>query len=293
MTLNAPGLTAPASPATDAVPTRTPRLPLPLPAIIAAIVLAILVLAALFPALFTSADPLATATASSQLAPSLEHPFGTDKLGRDVFARVVYGASLSLSFGFTATAVALVAGIVIGLASGLAHRTVDNVIQRALEIMLAFPELLVALVVIALLGPGTTNLIIAITVAAIPVYARIVRITTLQVRHSAFVEASVALGQRRPAIIGRHILPNVMGPLLVLATIGIGTSIIAGSSLSFLGLGPVSPTPEWGLMLSDGRNLLGSAWWVAVFPGLAITVTVISTTVLGRALQRRFEGTIA
>ncbi|HQX36119.1 MAG TPA: ABC transporter permease subunit, partial [Microbacteriaceae bacterium] len=148
-------------------------------------------------------------------------------------------------------------------------------------------------VVIALLGPGTTNLIIAITIAAIPVYARIVRITTLQVRGSAFVEASLALGQRRPAIIARHILPNVIGPLLVLATIGIGTSIIAGSSLSFLGLGPVSPTPEWGLMLSDGRNLLGSAWWVAVFPGLAITVTVISTTVLGRALQRRFEGTSA
>jgi peptide/nickel transport system permease protein len=264
-----------------------------LPAIIAAVMLAVLILAAFFPTLFTSADPLATATANSQLAPSLEHPFGTDKLGRDVYARVVYGAALSLSFGFTATVVALVAGIVIGLASGLAHRSVDNVIQRALEIMLAFPELLVALVVIALLGPGTTNLIIAITIAAIPVYARIVRITTLQVRGSAFVEASLALGQRRPAIIARHILPNVIGPLLVLATIGIGTSIIAGSSLSFLGLGPVSPTPEWGLMLSDGRNLLGSAWWVAVFPGLAITVTVISTTVLGRALQRRFEGTSA
>lgn len=293
MTANAPGLTPLTAPVADAKVTRTARGFLPVPAIIAAIVLAVLVLAALFPALFTSADPLATATASSQLAPSLEHPFGTDKLGRDVFARVIYGASLSLSFGFTATAIALVAGIVVGLASGLAHRAVDNVIQRALEIMLAFPELLVALVVIALLGPGTTNLIIAITVAAIPVYSRIVRITTLQVRHSAFVEASVALGQRRAAIIGRHILPNVIGPLLVLATIGIGTSIIAGSSLSFLGLGPVSPTPEWGLMLSDGRNLLGSAWWVAVFPGLAITVTVISTTVLGRALQRRFEGTNA
>ena len=138
-----------------------------------------------------------------------------------------------------------------------------------------------------------TNISSAITIAAIPVYARIVRITTLQVRGSAFVEASLALGQRRPAIIARHILPNVIGPLLVLATIGIGTSIIAGSSLSFLGLGPVSPTPEWVLMLSGGRNLLGSAWWVAVFPGLAITVTVISTTVLGRALQRRFEGTSA
>lgn len=292
MTLNAPNLQTPASPA-DAGATRArPRL-LPVPAMIAAVVLAVLVVAAFFPGLFTSADPLATATNLSQLPPSAEHPFGTDKLGRDVYTRVVYGASLSLSFGFTATVVALIAGIMVGLASGLSHRSVDNVVQRALEIMLAFPELLVALVVIALLGPGTTNVIIAITVAAIPVYARIVRITTLQVRGSAFVEASLALGQRRGAIIIRHILPNVIGPLLVLATIGIGTSIIAGSGLSFLGLGPVSPTPEWGLMLSDGRNLLGSAWWVAVFPGLAITVTVISTTVLGRALQRRFEGTSA
>lgn len=286
MTLSRPDLTEAATP----TPRGTRRRP-PVPATIAALVLLVLVLAAFFPALFTSADPLATATADSQLAPSFAHPFGTDKLGRDVFARVVYGASLSLSFGFTATVVALLFGIAIGLTSGLAPRALDNVIQRTLEIALAFPELLVALVVIALLGPGTTNLIIAITVAAIPVYSRVVRITTLQVRQSAFVEASVALGQRRPAIIVRHVLPNVIGPLLVLATIGIGTSIIAGSSLSFLGLGPVSPTPEWGLMLSDGRNLLGSAWWIAVFPGLAITVTVISTTVLGRSLQRRFEGT--
>ncbi|MCU1412297.1 MAG: peptide transporter permease [Rhodoglobus sp.] len=257
---------------------------------VAGVVLGVLVLAAVLPWIFTGADPLATATSDSQLPPSLEHLFGTDKLGRDVFSRVVHGAGLSLSFGFTATLAALILGILIGVASGLAPRPVDNVIMRALEIALAFPELLVALVVIALLGPGTTNVIVAITVAAVPVYARVVRITTIQVRQSAFIEASVALGQHRVAIVLKHLLPNVIGPLLVLATIGIGTSIIAGSGLSFLGLGPVSPTPEWGLMLSDGRNSLGTAWWIAVFPGLAITVTVISTTVLGRYLQGRFEG---
>lgn len=262
----------------------------PAGAVIAGVMLFVLVVAALFPWLFTGADPLATATADSQLPPSSDHLFGTDKLGRDVFSRVVHGASLSLSFGFTATVVALLFGIVIGVGSGLAPRVIDNVIMRALEIALAFPELLVALVVIALLGPGTANLVIAITVAAVPVYARVVRITTIQVKRSAFIEASVALGQSRVSIIARHILPNVIGPLLVLATIGIGTAIIAGSGLSFLGLGPVSPTPEWGLLLSDGRNSLGSAWWIAVFPGLAITVTVISTTVLGRYLQGRFEG---
>jgi peptide/nickel transport system permease protein len=262
----------------------------PIAAIAASVVLAIIVLAALFPWIFTSIDPLATATADSRQPPSPAHPFGTDTLGRDMFSRVVHGAGLSLSFGVTATAVAVAIGVLIGLTSGLAPRWVDNVIMRALEIALAFPELLVALVVIALLGSGTGNVIIAITIAAVPVYARIVRVSTLQVKNSAFVEAATALGQPRSLVILRHVLPNVLGPLLVLATVGIGTAIISGAGLSFLGLGPVSPTPEWGLLLSDGRGSLANAWWIAVFPGLAITVTVIATTVFGRFLQRRFEG---
>ncbi len=263
---------------------------LPIAPTLAAVFFVLLILAALAPSLFSGIDPLATDTSASMLGPSTEHLFGTDKLGRDVFSRVVHGAGLSVSLGFTATGVAVLIATVIGVASGLAPRAVDNVVMRALEIVLAFPELLVALVVIALLGPGTTNIIIAVTVAAVPVYARIVRITTRQVRQSPFVEAATALGQPRAQIIARHLLPNVIGPLLVLATIGIGTAIIAGSGLSFLGLGPASPTPEWGLMLADGRSSLGSAWWVAVFPGLAITATVITTTVLGRHLQARFEG---
>lgn len=270
--------------------TRATRRRVPVAAIAAGIVLLILLIAALFPWLFTSIDPLATATSESRQPPSPAHPFGTDKLGRDMFSRVVYGARLSLSFGVTATLVAVLAGIVIGLLAGLAPRWIDNVIMRALEIALAFPELLVALVVIALLGPGTINVIIAITIAAVPVYARIVRVTTLQVKSSPYVEAATALGQRRSLVILRHVLPNVLGPLLVLATVGVGTAIISGAGLSFLGLGPVSPTPEWGLLLSDGRSSLGTAWWIAVFPGLAITATVIATTVFGRFLQRRFEG---
>lgn len=268
----------------------TTRRRIPIAAIVAGAVLLVLLITALFPGLLTSTDPLATATSESRQPPSLAHPFGTDTLGRDMFSRVVYGARLSLSFGITATLVAVLAGIVIGLLAGLAPRWVDNIVMRVLEIALAFPELLVALVVIALLGPGTVNVIIAITIAAVPVYARIVRVTTLQVKGSSFVEAATALGQRRALVILRHVLPNVLGPLLVLATVGIGTAIISGAGLSFLGLGPVSPTPEWGLLLSDGRSSLGTAWWIAVFPGIAITVTVIATTVFGRFLQRRFEG---
>jgi len=265
---------------------RTP----PVAAIIAGVVLLLLIAAAVLPGLFTSIDPLATDTRDASLPPGPGHPFGTDKLGRDVYARVVHGASISLSFGFAATVIAVVLGTIVGIASGLAPRWVDNVIQRALEILLALPELLIALVVVAILGAGTVNLVIAITIAAVPAYARIVRAGTLQVRQAAFVEAAVALGQRRAAIVARHVLPNVIGPLLVLATIGIGTAIIAGSGLSFLGLGPAAPSPEWGLMLSEGRGSLATAWWVAVFPGLAITATVISTTVVGRWLQGRFEG---
>jgi len=258
--------------------------------IVAGVVLVVIVLAALFPDLLATHEPNATALPEAKLGPGAEHFFGTDQLGRDVYSRIVYGSRISLMFGFVATAIAIALGALVGLVSGLAPRFVDNVIMRFLEIMLAFPELLVALVVVALLGPGTANVIIAVTVAALPTYARIVRISTIQVRQSQFVEAATALGQRRSAIVLRHVLPNVVGPLLVLATIGVGTAIIAGSSLSFLGLGPVPPSPEWGLSLSTGRDLLGSAWWVAVFPGLAITATVISTTVIGRKLQRRFEG---
>jgi len=258
--------------------------------IVAGVVLGVIILAALFPGLLATHDPNATNLPDAMASPGADHFFGTDKLGRDVFSRVVYGARISLSFGFVATVVAVTIGALVGLLAGLAPRFVDHVIMRFLEIMLAFPELLVALVVVALLGPGTTNVVIAVTIAAVPTYARIVRISTIQIRSSLFVEAATALGQRRPTIVVRHVLPNVIGPLLVLATIGVGTAIIAGSGLSFLGLGPVAPSPEWGLELSAGRDLLGTAWWVAVFPGLAITATVISTTIIGRKLQRRFEG---
>jgi peptide/nickel transport system permease protein len=255
----------------------------------AAVFLLLLILCALFPGLFARFDPLETDLASSMLAPSTEHWFGTDKLGRDIFTRVVHGARISLTLGVAVTCIAVASSTIIGVGSALAPKAVDSVIMRGLEIVLAFPELLIALVIVAFLGPGTNNVILAVTISSIPLYTRIVRITTIQVNKSAFVEASLALGQPRIKTIIRHIIPNSIGPMLVLATIGIGTAIMAGSALSFLGLGPAAPTPEWGLMLSEGRNSLGTAWWVAVFPGLAITATVISTTVLGHWVQAKFE----
>jgi peptide/nickel transport system permease protein len=160
--------------------------------------------------------------------------------------------------------------------------------MRLADILLSLPQLMLALLVITVLGPGTVNTMLAIAIAFVPGYARIVRAEALVVRRSGYVEAAVGLGLRRSVLIVRHILPNALGPLLVLATVGFGTAIISASGLSFLGLGPQPPSPEWGAMLSDGRDYLSTAWWLGVFPGLAITLTVIAVNLVGRRAQARF-----
>jgi peptide/nickel transport system permease protein len=155
---------------------------------------------------------------------------------------------------------------------------------------MAFPEFLLALVVIAIIGTGEVSIVIAVAAAAAPVYARVARVQTMVVARTGYVRAARSLGVYPGAIIVRHILPNTLGPLLVMATIGVGTAIVSAAGLSFLGLGPQPPTPEWGIILSEGRNFLGTAWWIAVFPGLAITATVIATSTVGRFLRYRSEG---
>src|SRR5690606_27046565 len=210
--------------------------------------------------------------------------------GRDVLARVLWGARHSLIVGFGATLVAVVAGLIIGVASGLAPRWLDGIIARAIEVLMAFPEFLVALVVIAITGPGETGIIVAVASAALPAYARVARVETLVVRRAGFVRSARALGVPAFATVVRHIVPNMIGPLIVMATIGVGTAIVSAAGLSFLGLGPVPPTPEWGVILSEGRNFLGTAWWIAVFPGLTITLTVIATNTVGRWMRTRTAG---
>ncbi|GAA3644252.1 ABC transporter permease [Nonomuraea antimicrobica] len=257
---------------------------------LAGAVLVALVLAALAPHLFTGQDPLAVDSGGTLRPPSAEHLLGTDENGRDVLARIVYGTRTSLLLGFGAIAVALVFGGLLGLAAGLGNRVVENVIMRLSDVGLAFPELLLALVVITVAGGGTANAMLAIGVANIPSYARLVRAQTLAVRRSSYVEAAYALGLTAPRVILRHVLPNAVKPVLVLATIGVGTALVAGSALSFLGLGTPPPEPEWGSMLSTARNFISRAWWYGLFPGAAITLTVISVTVVGRALRLRSEG---
>lgn len=252
--------------------------------------LVVVALVALFPGLFATHDPLQTDVRAALLPPSAEHLFGTDQSGRDVYSRVIYGAGPSVGIGLLATSLALIVGLVLGALAGVAPRVIDTIAMRITDIVLAFPEFLIALIVVALLGPGHLNVAIAVTIAAVPVYIRLARTNTRTLRLAEHVEAARILGVGPVRAFVRHVAPGVLGSLSVLATIGIGSSILAAAGLSFLGLGPTEPTAEWGLMLSGGRNVIGSAWWVAVFPGLAISLTVIAATVVGRTLRARADG---
>ncbi|MFD5190769.1 ABC transporter permease [Streptomyces sp. NPDC058357] len=254
---------------------------------VAVAVLVLLGVAVVFPGLLAPHPPNDTDVVSAFRPPGGGHPFGTDELGRDVLSRVVYGARPSLAIGLGATALGVLAGLAVGLLAATGPRVVDRALMRGLDVLLAFPELLLALLVVTVVGSGTANVLVAIGIAAVPTYARLVRGQALPVIGSPYAEAAVVLGVRRPVIVLRHVLPNVTGPLLVLATIGTGTAVISGSALSFLGLGTPPPAAEWGSMLSDGREFLATAWWTATFPGLAIVAVVLSVTVLGRSLRSR------
>jgi peptide/nickel transport system permease protein len=235
-------------------------------------------------------DPLAADPLHVLEAPSGQHWFGTDQLGRDVFDRVVHGARHSLTIGVTATTIAVTAGVLLGLIAGLAHKLADEVLSRSFDALSAFPLLLLALLFIAIAGTGTVSLVVAIGIATMPHYARVIRSQTFVVRRAGYVTQAVAFGGSRARLVVRHVLPNVLGPIPILAMIGLGEAVLAAAGLSFLGMGPQPPSPEWGAMLSDGRGYLSIAWWASVLPGLAVTLTVISLTVVGRHLQRRFEG---
>ncbi|WP_219508516.1 ABC transporter permease [Nonomuraea ceibae] len=252
--------------------------------------LVLLAAAVAVPGLFTAVDPLAADPAAALAPPGGAHWLGSDHLGRDVLARVVYGARHSISIGVAATGLAVTAGVLLGLAAGLSPRWLDEALARSFDTLSTLPELLLALLVVAIAGPGTGSVIFAIAVAQVPTYARVVRAQTFVVRRSGYVEQAVTFGRSRAAIVAGHVLPNVLGAIPVLATIGLGTAVIATSGLSFLGMGPQPPAAEWGSMLSEARNYLRVAWWQALFPGAAITLTVICLTVTGRRMQRRFEG---
>jgi peptide/nickel transport system permease protein len=261
------------------------------PAVWASALFLLLVLAwAIVPSAFTSGSPFDTDIDAALQGPSAQHWFGTDASGRDIYTRVVFGARSSLLIGSGATALALVAAIGFGLAAGLGGRFTDGAISRFLEVLLAIPGLLIALVVIAMSGPGVATEIIAVAVGSAAGYAWMVRGQVIAVKDSGYVDAAIALGHPPLRIVGRHVFPNAMRPLVALATLGVGQSIVWASSLSFLGLGVAPPAPEWGAMLDAGRDFVSTAWWLELFPGLAIVGCTLAVTVFGRYLQQRLEG---
>lgn len=256
---------------------------------LAAVYLILNVVAVFAPEWLTHYDPLAADPVSAQLGSSAEHWLGTDQLGRDIFARVVYGARYSLSISAAAIAVATFAGTLFGLIAGLARGWLDEAITRFLDVVSAFPDLLLALMLISFTGPGAVNLLFALGVASVPRFARVVRAQTFVVAESGYVEQARTFGLAPWVLVWRHVLPHAIAQVPVLATIGLGTAIIGTSGLSFLGMGPQPPTAEWGLMLAEGRNYLYNAWWIAVWPGVAITLAVVAVNTLGGYWQARFE----
>ena len=249
------------------------------------ILLSLLVLVALVAPLITQFDPVALSPRDRLQPPSATHFFGTDAFGRDVFTRVVYGGRISLQIGFIAVAIASFLGVTFGLLAGYYGGLLDNLIMRLTDVMLAFPGILLALAIVAILGPNLINAMIAVGISAAPTYARVVRGAVLQTKEQAYIEAIIQGGARTWRILLLHILPNILAPIVVIATLGVANAIIAGAALSFLGLGAEPPTPEWGLMLSDGRSYLRHAWWITTFPGLAIMITVLSINLVGDGLR--------
>jgi peptide/nickel transport system permease protein len=234
-------------------------------------------------------DPIAQDLYNRLSPPSFDHPFGTDDFGRDILSRVIYGTRISLRIGLTAVFIALVSGTAIGLTAGYYGGNLDQVLMRLMDLMLAFPSILLAIGIVAVLGPGLENAMIAIGVVAIPQYARLMRASTLSVREADYVQALRALGATDLRILWTAVLPNCLAPLIVQATLSLATAELDAAGLSFLGLGAQPPTPEWGAMLSGGRELILSAPWVLTYPGLAIFVTVLAFNLLGDGLRDAFD----
>jgi peptide/nickel transport system permease protein len=257
--------------------------------IVALALIAVFAMCALFAPLLAAYDPLVQDLASRLRPPSPEHWLGTDSLGRDIASRILYGARISLVIGVVVVASAGVFGTVVGLVAGYAGGLVDEALMRLTEVFLAFPALILAMAIAGALGPSLTNAIIAIAAVTWAVYARLTRGQILSLRQREFVEAARAIGASRVRIVWRHLLPNVLAPLMIQASFDLGSSIIAAAGLSFIGFGAQPPTPEWGVMISEGRNYISTQPWLSLFPGLAILLAVGSFNLLGDGLRDAFD----
>jgi peptide/nickel transport system permease protein len=254
-------------------------------AVVGLVILGSLALMALGAPWLSPRDPIKTAARDALRPPGPRFVLGSDQFGRDVASRVLHGARVSLTVGLISVSIAVALGAPLGLVSGYYGGRLDGLIMRVMDVLLAFPGILLALAIVSVLTPGLTNVMIAVGLSAVPTYARLVRASVLSARENLYVEAARALGGRDLGILARYILPNVVAPLIVTATLGLGTAILSAAALGFLGLGSQPPQPEWGRMLSEGRDYLREAWWISTFPGLGIMLTVLAMNLLGDGLR--------
>ena len=245
----------------------------------------LLAVVALFGRQIAPYDPVAMDFGARFAAPSWQHPFGTDEFGRDIFSRVLYGAAVSFKVAFIAVAISGTVGVFLGAIAGFYGRWLDEIIMRFMDILFAFPAVLLAITVMAILGRGVNNAMIAIAIVYIPIFARVARSAVITIRGREFVTAATALGQNNTTIIFKHILPNALGPIIVQTSLSLAFAILAEAALSFFGLGTQPPDPSWGRMLSEGRAFLRQAWWMGVFPGLAIMLAVMGFNFFGDGLR--------
>lgn len=255
------------------------------PFVIGALLIVVMAGTAVLAPVLTSFDPVKMKPADRFQPPSIEHPFGTDHLGRDVLARVMYGGRLSLPMGVAPIAVAALVGLLLGLVAGYYGGNVDLLLMRLLDVWIAFPPILLALAIVTVLGTGLTNIMIALGIAWIPYYARMVRGSVLEAKQRVYVDAAGALGSSDARIVFRHVLPNVLTPIMVMSSMGVANAILAGAALSFLGLGAQAPAPEWGTSLADARQYIRLGWWVGFFPGMAIAITVLGANLMGDGIR--------
>ena len=253
--------------------------------VLGGILVGIILLAGIFAPLITSADPYNQDLMASLMPPSAEHPFGTDAYGRDILSRVLYGARISLFEICLGVGIAVLSGVPLGLISGTIGGRLDRMIMWVMDILFAFPAVILSILIVSVLGTALVNMLIAIAIFSLPIYARLARNLALGVKRMEYVEAASALGASIWRIMFDHILRNSLGPIIVQATLTAGTVVLTAASLSFLGLGVQPPLPEWGAMMSDGRDFLQVASWVSVFPGLAVTLTVLGFNILGDGLR--------
>ncbi len=249
------------------------------------VVLGLLILFAIFAPLFSSYDPTAVALRTRLQPPSASHLFGTDEFGRDILTRVFYGARISLPVGLIALAIGATLGTLIGLIAGFYGKWLDTFLMWAVDVQLAFPGLLLALLVVAILGVDLRNVMIAVGVSMIPRFARLVRGTVLSAKENLYVDAARTIGVPEHRILVQHVLPNIISPVIVLATLSLGVTILTAAGLSFVGLGARPPSPEWGAMIAEGRQFLQHQWWIGTFPGVAILLTVLAVNLIGDGLR--------